>query len=221
VNESVKAGLVAVSVAASGVLLGIVWYLVAPPLPLMKVEGGRLAYISPEPEQPVAADSWFTVLGFAFGILAAVLVWVLARRVRGPLQMIAVTLGAIGAGYVAFAVGTNINTTFEDRRAAAAIDEIVERPAELSASSMRLCLPFLDRCMSVRSGNLLVPALGSVVGYSLLAGWSSWPSLRREEDEMEAEAAQLSFEMGLGQAGTGPPEPPESPGPARFPGQGA
>jgi ABC-type Fe3+-siderophore transport system permease subunit len=213
----VKAGLVAVSVAASGVLLGIVWYLVAPPLPLMKVEGDRLAYISPEPEQPVAADSWFTILGFAFGIIAAVLVWVLARRARGPLQLIALTLGALAAGYVAFAVGTNINTSFDARRAEAAVNQVVERPAELSASNMRLCLPLLDRCLSVRSGNLLVPALGAVVGYSLLAGWSSWPSLRREEEEAE----QLSFAMAQDQAETGPPEPPGSPGPERSPGQGA
>jgi hypothetical protein len=220
----VKAGLVAVSVAASGVLLGLAWHLVAPPLPLIKVDGDRLAYVGPEPEQPVAADGWFTILGFAFGIVAAVLVWVLVRRLRGPLQLIALTLGAAGAGYIAFLVGTNINTSFDEWREAAQVDSIVERPAELSASNMRLCLPFLDRCVSVRSGNLLVPALGSVIGYSLLAGWSSWPSLRREEEEMEAEAehrGRLSFEMGPGQAGTGPPEPPESPGPARFPGQGA
>ncbi len=219
-NASVKAGLVAVSVAASGVLLGIVWYLVTPPLPLIKVEGDRLAYVGPEPEQPVAADGWFTILGFAFGVLAAVLVWVLVRRARGPLQLIALTLGAAGAGYIAFLVGTNINTTFEERRAAAAVNETIERPAELSASNMRVCLPFVDRCVSVRGGDLLVPALGSVVGYSLLAGWSSWPSLRREEEEAE-QAQRLSSEMGLGQAGTDSPEPPAPPGPERSPWQGA
>jgi hypothetical protein len=218
----VKAGLVAVSVAASGVLLGLAWHLVAPPLPLIKVDGDRLAYVGPEPEQPVAADGWFTILGFAFGIVAAVLVWVLVRRLRGPLQLIALTLGAAGAGYIAFLVGTNINTSFDERREAAQVDSIVERPAELSASNMRLCLPFLDRCVSVRSGNLLVPALGSVIGYSLLAGWSSWPSLRREEEQEEADrAAQLSFGMGQDPAATGWQEPPESPGQARFPGQGA
>ncbi|GIH04780.1 hypothetical protein Rhe02_28470 [Rhizocola hellebori] len=216
-NESVKAGLVAVSVAASGVLLGLVWYLVAPPLPLMKVDGDRLAFVSPEPEQPVAADGWFTILGFAFGIIAAVLVWVLVRRVRGPLQLAALTFGALGAGYVAFLVGTNINTSFPERRAQAEVNEIIERPAELSAANMRVCLPLSDRCFSVRSGNLLVPALGSVVGYSLLAGWSSWPSLRREEEEAE----RLSFEMAQDQAETGSPEPPESPGPERSPGPAA
>lgn len=191
-NESVKAGLVAVSVAASGVLLGLAWYLLAPPARLIKVDAERFTFDGFAPEEPVAADGWFALLGFGFGVIAAVLVWVLARRLRGPIQLAGLALGAIAAGYVAFAVGTNIDTGFEQRWEQAAVNAVVEKPPALAATNMRVCLPFLDKCVSMRSGSLLVPALGAVVGYSLLAGWSSWPSLRREEEEAEeAEAARL------------------------------
>lgn len=182
-RELGSALIVALAVGTGGVALGFVWYLVAPPLPLKKVEGG-LAYLGPDPEQPVAADGWFVILGFAFGIIAAVLVWHLARSKRGPLQLIGLILGAIAAAFVAWKVGIDIaDQSYQKRVAEAKLGDIVERPIDLAVTDTRNCLPFLDRCFTLSGGDLLVPALGGVVGYTLLAGWSRWPGLRREEEE--------------------------------------
>ncbi|WP_162907007.1 DUF2567 domain-containing protein [Allorhizocola rhizosphaerae] len=234
---------VALATAILGVLLGFIWYLVAPPLPLRKVQGG-LAYIAPDPEQQVAQDGWFAILGLIFGIVVSVAVWVIARAWRGPIQLFAVTVGAVGAGFLAWVVGTQIGASgYEERLAAAPMDAIVQRPPELSATSTKTCVPYTDQCVTTRGGDLLVPALGAVISYAVLAGWSRWPSLRRrEEEEYEAmaEASQLpvpppdpaqgwhqpwpghtppSSSSEPGQAGPGWPEPPGSPpaGPSRGP----
>ena len=42
----------------------------------------------PSPEEYIAADGWFTIIGFGFGLLAAVVVWLVLRRDRGPALML-------------------------------------------------------------------------------------------------------------------------------------
>jgi hypothetical protein len=172
---------VAAAVATTGLLLGLVWYLVAPTLPLRRVAQG-MAYISPDPEQPVAADGWFTILGLGLGLIVAAMVWIVAAKTRGPLQLIGLTLGALAAGYVAWQFTLHVPNNFAQRVNQASIDDIVQRPPELSSTNSPVCLPRLDKCVSVRSGELWVPALGAVVGYALMAAWSRFPDLRREED---------------------------------------
>jgi len=182
-RDLLSALVVAVAVAAGGVVLGLAWYLVAPPLPLRKVEGG-LAFVSPQPEQLAAQDGWFTILGFVFGVLAAIAVWALVRRHRGPLQLLALLIGAIGAGFLAWQVGIHIDQDeYSQAVAAAPLGTQVERPIELSSSTTKACLQ--KRCITARGGDILVPALGGVIAYAVLAGWSRWPSLRRQEDEHE------------------------------------
>ncbi len=204
---------VAIATASLGVLLGYIWYVVAPTLPLKKVEGG-LAYTSPSPEEQVAQDGWFVLLGLAFGVAVAVLAWVILRSSRGPIQLFAVTLGALVAGYLAWTVGTQIGAPgYEAQRAAAPLDTIVEKPPELSVTATRTCIPFTQWCVTSRGGELLAPALGAVIGYSVLAGWSRYPSLRRrEEEELEAAAAAAYLDPAQGwhhpwPGTTSPPSP--------------
>lgn len=180
-REWVSALVVAAAVAATGLLLGLVWWLAAPTWPLRKTEKG-MAIVVPDPEQPVAADSWFVLLGLGLGLIAAILVWILAAKNRGPIQLIGLTLGALAAGYVAWQFTMLLPDDYEQRRDRAQLNEVVQRPAELQATNSPMCLPILDKCASVRSGELWVPAFGAVVGYALLAGWSRWPNLRREEE---------------------------------------
>jgi hypothetical protein len=182
-RELLSALVVAVSVGVGGVVLGLAWYALAPPLPLRKVEGG-LAFTSPQPEQLAAQDGWFAILGFAFGIAVAVAAWVLARRHRGPIQLLALLAGAIGAGYLAWKVGVQFDQDhYRQAVASAPLNTVIDRPIELSSSTTKACLG--SRCITTRGGTILVPALGSVITYAVLAGWSRWPSLRREEDEQE------------------------------------
>jgi len=180
-QELLSAFVVAVAVAVGGVVLGLAWYVAAPPLPLKKVEGG-LAFTGPQPEELVAQDGWFAILGLVFGVLAAVAAWTLVRRWRGPIQLFALLLGAVGAGFLAWQVGTEIGQNeYREAVASAPIGTVIERPLELSASSTKTCMA--RRCVTTRGGDILVPALGSVIGYAVLAGWSRWPSLRRQEEE--------------------------------------
>jgi Protein of unknown function (DUF2567) len=180
-QELLSALVITVAVAVGGVVLGLVWYLLAPPLPLKKVQGG-LAFTSPQPEELVAQDGLFAILGFVFGVLAAVAAWTLARRWRGPVQLFALLLGAIGAGFLAWQVGTQIDQDgYRETVAASPMGTTIERPIELSASSTKTCLA--HSCVTTRGGDILVPALGSVIAYAVLAGWSRWPSLRRQEEQ--------------------------------------
>lgn len=182
-RELLSALVVAVAVAMCGAVLGLVWYVLAPPLPLRKVEGG-LAFTGQQPEQLAAQDGWFAILGFGFGILAAVAAWVLVRRYRGPLQLVALLLGALGAGYLAFRVGIQIDQDqYRQTVASAPLGAMIERPIELSSGSTKACLR--ARCLSTPGGPILVPAFGAMIAYAVLAGWSRWPSLRREEEQQE------------------------------------
>jgi hypothetical protein len=73
-------------------------------------------------------------------------------------------------------------------------------------------------------GNLLLPAFGAAVTYTLLAGWSRWPSLRPEPEPdlswVHAAPAGAGPQVSSGPADspapTAAPEPP-APGAAGSP----
>lgn len=181
---------VAVGVGALGLLLGWVWHEVAPTLPLRKVEEGAV-YLSAEPEQLIAADGWFTLLGFVFGALTAVLVWVLMRRWRGPIQLGGLLLGSTVAGWLAWRVWHTVGLAeYRERLASVPVDTIVQRPAELRAIHRLSEQTFGSELISAVGGNLLVPALGAVITYALLAAWSRWSSLRRHEEELASTSVE-------------------------------
>ncbi|BCJ61187.1 hypothetical protein Jiend_46090 [Micromonospora endophytica] len=65
-----------------GAPLGLLWATLAPATPVVKTPDGAV-YGQPQPEQPVAADGWFSLLGLGFGVLAALAVWFVLSRRRG------------------------------------------------------------------------------------------------------------------------------------------
>jgi hypothetical protein len=208
------AAAVAVGVSALGAALGWLWFVIAPPLPVRKVEGGY-AYIQPDPEQPVAADGWFVILGLLFGILIAIAVWAILRRYRGPLQMVALILGALAAGFIALKTGQVLEKQKYDAGVrGAALEAVVDSPAKPAVTSTQLCLPFTDLCRSLPGGVQLIPALGASLTYAIMAGWSRWPSLR--PDEPDPEEDDLSSAMAWDPAGQGWPAQP-GPGQAEPP----
>lgn len=170
VRRSVLAALAAaVAVAVLGAPLGLLWAVVAPGVPVVQAQDGPVLN-DPAPEQFIAADGWFSALGLAFGVLAAVGVWWLLRRSRGPVGLVAVTFGAIGAAMLAWWVGRHVGLAdYEQWRDTAAVGQAYLRPADLRGGSVDLLWGFLP---AVR-GDLLVPAFGAVVTYTLLAGWAA------------------------------------------------
>ncbi|WP_308291157.1 DUF2567 domain-containing protein [Micromonospora sp. DH13] len=205
---------------ALGVPLGLLWAAVAPDTPVVKTAEGAV-YAQPQPEQPIAADGWFSLLGIGFGVLAALALWVLLRRRRGPVGLLAGAAGGLGAALVAWQVGRRVGLSAYERLLASAPDgQAFTKPADLRAGGLHRLFDLLP----LPYGNLLLPAFGVAVTYTLLAGWSRWPSLRPEpEPDLSwvyagppATGPQVSSGSADSPAPTAAPEPP-APGAAGSP----
>ena len=157
-----------------GAPLGLLWAAIAPDTPVLKTAEGAI-YAQPAPEQPIAADGWFSLLGLGFGVLAAIALWFLLRRRRGPVGLVAGVLGGLGAAVVAWQLGRRIGLSAYHRLLETAQDGTAfTKPADLRAGGLEWHV--------VPYGDLLLPAFGAAVAYTLLAGWSRWPSLRPEPE---------------------------------------
>ncbi len=153
--------LTALAIAVAGVVLGVTWHFVAPTVPVLDTGPGGIVVNDPSPEEYVAADGWFTLLGFAFGVVAAVAAWMVRRRDRGPALLLAVTVGAFGAALVAWQAGQWIGRgAYQSWRGSATTGGTFHAPPELHTH-----------------GVLLVPAFAAAIVMTLLAGWSNDPDL--------------------------------------------
>ncbi|MFJ8654852.1 AAA family ATPase [Streptomyces rochei] len=106
-TEVRQAAVAVVAVALSGVLLGVLWWKLAPSVPLVgEVVGDRwLVYLKEsEGEQSVGVDGTFTLLALAFGALSAVVVFLLRRRGGVPL-VVALGAGGLLGSLLAWRVG--------------------------------------------------------------------------------------------------------------------
>ncbi|WP_422755348.1 DUF2567 domain-containing protein [Micromonospora sp. WMMD708] len=176
-TRAVAAGLV-LGLTALGVPLGLLWAALAPDTPVLKTAEGAV-YAQPQPEQPIAADGWFSLLGLGFGVLAAIAVWTLLRRRRGPVNLVALTVGALGSALVAWQVGRRVGLDGYQRLLdTAPAGTPFDKPADLRAGG----IDRLFGVLPVPYGNLLLAAFAAAVTYTLLAGWSRWPSLRPEPE---------------------------------------
>jgi hypothetical protein len=199
VRRNLLTGLAAaVAVALFGAPLGLLWAAVAPGVPVTQTRNGPVLS-EPQPEQFIAADGWFSALGLGFGVLAALAVWWGLRRGRGWVGLVAVALGAIGAALLAWWLGRQIGLSdYEQWRATAAVGQTSLRPPDLRAGMAGLFWGFLP----VVRGDLLVPAFGAVVTYTLLAGWAA------------------DSDLGAGRAAGPPTDPDLPPGPTEHQGPG-
>ncbi|GIJ21422.1 hypothetical protein Vlu01_20460 [Micromonospora lutea] len=199
-----------------GAPLGWLWAAVAPATPVIK-SGDGAVYGQAQPEQPIAADGWFSLLGLGFGVLAALAVWILLRRHRGPVGLVVAVAGGFAAALVAWQVGRRIGLAGYQRLLDTVPDGTrFSKPVDLRSGGIELFLGVLP----VPYGNLLLPAFAAAVTYTLLAGWSRWPSLRPEP---EPDAAWLAAypssqpPLSAGEVSSGPveatPAPPAAPEP--------
>ncbi|MFK3982138.1 DUF2567 domain-containing protein [Micromonospora sp. NPDC050397] len=161
-----------------GVPLGLAWRAVAPSVPVIQADGGAVL-AQPQPEEFVAADGWFSLFGLVFGLLAAIVVWVVLRRYRGPAGMVLVALGSIGAAVVAWQVGRQIGLDQYHRMLeTAAAGTSFGKPPDLRAGRFEWLFGFVPALR----GDLLMPAFGAVVMYTMLAGWSRYAGLGAEPE---------------------------------------
>jgi hypothetical protein len=106
-TEVREAGVVAVTVALGGVLLGVLWWWLAPHVPLVGdvVEGKWIVFLKDtEGEQAVGVDGTFALLGLAFGVVSALVVFLLRRRGGVPL-VVGLAVGGLLGSLLAWRVG--------------------------------------------------------------------------------------------------------------------
>jgi hypothetical protein len=160
-RTTVVAVLSAVVVLALGAPLGLLWAWLAPSVPVVST-GDSIVVNDPSPEQYIAADGWYTLLGLGFGLLVAVVAWLLLRRDRGPFLLLGVVAGTLGAGYfVAPRIGEMIGRSgYEHWREIATRGSTYLAPPEVHST-----------------GPKLVCAFAAAIMLTLLAGWSNDPDL--------------------------------------------
>jgi hypothetical protein len=189
-----------------GAPLGLLWRMIAPEVPVVKSEQGVIL-AQPQPEEFIAADGWFSLLGLGFGVLAAIAIWLILRQYRGPVGMVVGALGAVGAAVLAWRVGRQIGLGEYHRLVSTApVGETFNKPPDLRAGGFEWLYGFIPTIQ----GDLLLPAFGAVVTYTLLAGWSRWPALRPEPEPA------LSWDWPAPPVPQATPAPPE-PGAAEPP----
>ena len=153
--------LTAAVVAVAGAPLGLLWRVFAPTVPMIDAGAGRILVNDPSPEEFIAADAWFTILGFGFGLVVAVVAWHVLRRHRGPGLVLAVTAGTLTAAVVAWQVGRRVGLgAYHAWRDTATSGATFAGPPDVHAY-----------------GTLLVPAFAAAIVLTLLAGWSNDPDL--------------------------------------------
>lgn len=173
-RRATVAVVVAVVVAVLGFGLGLIWLHVSPRVPIMKVEGGYV-YADAEPEQAVAADGWFLIIGIGLGLVLAVAAWLLLRRHRGVPVLLALTVGSLLCAWVAWWLGHRIGIMQFNRASAhAPIGARLQAPIELGMTNMdphRSWFPGF-------TGVIVGQAFAAAVVYSALAGFSAYENLR-------------------------------------------
>jgi hypothetical protein len=102
-TELREAAVVTVGVALVGLLLGALWLWLAPRIPL--VSDSTAVYLKDtEGEQAIGVDGTFTLLGLAFGAVAALVVFLWRKRGGVPL-VVALTLGGLLGSLLAWRFG--------------------------------------------------------------------------------------------------------------------
>ncbi|MCX4701541.1 MULTISPECIES: AAA family ATPase [Streptomyces] len=107
-TEVREAAVITVAVALGGVLLGLLWWWLAPHVPLvggLDEQGSWVVYLKDtEGEQAVGVDGTFTLLALAFGVVSAFAVFLVRRRGGVPL-VVALTVGGLLGSLLAWRLG--------------------------------------------------------------------------------------------------------------------
>nr|WP_202555699.1 AAA family ATPase [Streptomyces sp. SID4950] len=105
--EIVEGVVALVATTVGGVLLGLLWWWLAPHVPLVGEVSGKswVVYLQDsEGEQAIGVDGTFTLLGLAYGAVCGLAVF-LARRRGGVPLVVGLGAGALLAGLLAWRLG--------------------------------------------------------------------------------------------------------------------
>ncbi len=144
-TEVREAAVTTVALALGGVLLGLLWSWLAPHVPLVGdvVDRSWVVYLKDtEGEQAIGADGTFTLLGLGFGLVSAVVVFLL-RRPGGVPLVVALGLGGLLGSLLAWRVGMWLGPESDVLAHAKAVGKgvVFSAPLKLGAKGALLAWP--------------------------------------------------------------------------------
>ncbi|WP_079036673.1 DUF2567 domain-containing protein [Streptomyces silaceus] len=140
-TEVRQAAVIAVAVAASGILLGLLWMWLAPRVPL--ISDGEAVYLKDtEGEQAIGVDGTFTMLALGFGAVSGAVVFLLRKRGGIPL-VVGLALGSLLGALLAWWAGILLGPETDVVAHAKAIGKgvVFDAPLELKAKGTLLAWP--------------------------------------------------------------------------------
>jgi hypothetical protein len=108
-TELREAAVITVVVALAGVLLGVLWWWLAPHVPLV-ADDSAVYLKDTEGEQAIGVDGTFTLLALGFGAVSALGVFLVRRRGGVPL-VVALAVGGLLGSLLAWRIGTWLGPT--------------------------------------------------------------------------------------------------------------
>ncbi|GGN69557.1 hypothetical protein GCM10011579_043910 [Streptomyces albiflavescens] len=108
-TEVREAAVITVAVALAGVLLGVLWWWLAPHVPLI-ADDSAVYLKDTEGEQAIGVDGTFTLLALGFGAVSALVVFLVRRRGGVPL-VVALAVGGLLGSLLAWRVGVWLGPT--------------------------------------------------------------------------------------------------------------
>ncbi|WP_237533601.1 AAA family ATPase, partial [Streptomyces sp. SID685] len=145
-TEAREAAVLTVLVTVCGALLGLLWWHLAPQVPLVGDRSGNswVVYLKDtEGEQAVGVDGTFTLLALAFGAVSGLAAFLWRRRGGVPL-VVGLALGGLLGSLLAWRLGVWLGPTSDVIAHARAVGKGVTFPAplRLGAKAALLSWPF-------------------------------------------------------------------------------
>jgi hypothetical protein len=144
-TEVREAAVVTVAVAIAGALLGVLWWWLAPHVPLVAdvVDKRWIVYLSDsEGEQAIGVDGTFTLLAVGFGVVSALAVFLWRRRGGVPL-VVALGVGGLLGALLAWRIGVWLGPSQDVIARAKAVGKgvVFSAPLKMGAKGALLAWP--------------------------------------------------------------------------------
>ncbi|MET7361460.1 DUF2567 domain-containing protein [Streptomyces sp. NPDC005562] len=140
-TEVLRAAVIMVVVAVSGLLLASLWVWLAPRVPL--ISDGKAVYLKDtEGEQAMGVDGTFTLLALGFGLVCGIVVFLLSRRGGIPL-VVGLGVGSLLGALLGWKAGIWLGPETDVVAHAKAVGKgvVFDAPLELKAKGTVLAWP--------------------------------------------------------------------------------